>query len=669
MIYAYPYILFWKTVDYYGFGLYHTNDSDRVYASVDTNNVGVDSYFFNPVGNAEIIFSATSFSSTANNVSVSNTESMSVLINLSATPGDTVNTIEIPIVEGMGFATAIYHGDLVPLLNTLIGFSTFTEELSSALPTNLQKYRVTLFNGIEWLVYVTVPEGSDFTLVSEDQFHVQGSGSADGVIVQAAVAPSERSLETYYDQAAGQYAVSATVQGSVECTDATYSFLYNTEGTSLSNSPLIFALPHQVASLAPVTQNAATGITIASSSKGTMSGYLTNELVLQETLENNIGWLPWVQGMSSVPLTYTADQLALLASTANDELNVNIAETVANQDSMYYSGKAIDKYAYILLVVSEILGDEAVANATLQSLKSAFQPFLENTEYYPLMYDTKFLGVTSTANNDGDTGADFGAGYYNDHHFHYGYFVHAAAVVGYIDKKFGGTWAEDNKDWVNSLVRDVANPSADDSYFPISRMFDWFGGHSWAAGLFASGDGKNEESSSEDFNFAYGMKMWGNVIGDQSMEARGSLMLAITSRALNMYFYYTTTNTVEPQQILPNKISGIFFENKIDYTTYFGAPNTHPEYVHGIHMLPITPASSLVRIPSYVSEEWADQISTFIDNVDSGWTGILYLNEALFNAASSYSFFSSSDWSDNYLDGGQSRTWSLAFSGGVSNAN
>lgn len=58
-------------------------------------------------------------------------------------------------------------------------------------------------------------------------------------------------------------------------------------------------------------------------------------------------------------------------------------------------------------------------------------------------------------------------------------------------------------------------------------------------------------------------------------------------------------------------------------------------------MMPITPASSLIRTPSYVKEEWDDQISTFIDEVDSGWTGILRLNEALYDASSSYKFFSS----------------------------
>jgi endo-1,3(4)-beta-glucanase len=58
---------------------------------------------------------------------------------------------------------------------------------------------------------------------------------------------------------------------------------------------------------------------------------------------------------------------------------------------------------------------------------------------------------------------------------------------------------------VNTLVRDIANPSTLDSYFPVSRMFDWYHGHSWAHGLYETFDGKDEESSSEDTMSAYAM--------------------------------------------------------------------------------------------------------------------------------------------------------------------
>ena len=126
-------------------------------------------------------------------------------------------------------------------------------------------------------------------------------------------------------------------------------------------------------------------------------------------------------------------------------------------------------------------------------------------------------GVVSSATYaTGDPGADFGNSYYNDHHFHYGYFIYAAAVIGYLDP----AWVQPNKGYVNMLVRDVANPSGQDKYFPVWRCFDWFHGHSWAHGLFETLDGKDQESSSEDTMHAYALKMWGTVSGDSNLAAR-----------------------------------------------------------------------------------------------------------------------------------------------------
>ncbi len=86
----------------------------------------------------------------------------------------------------------------------------------------------------------------------------------------------------------------------------------------------------------------------------------------------------------------------------------------------------------------------------------------------------------------GDKGLDFGNTLYNDHHFHYGYHILAAAIIGYLDPQ----WLDANKAYVDTLVRDVANPSHEDKYFPMWRSFDWYHGHSWAHGLYASMDGK-----------------------------------------------------------------------------------------------------------------------------------------------------------------------------------
>lgn len=266
--------------------------------------------------------------------------------------------------------------------------------------------------------------------------------------------------------------------------------------------------------------------------------------------------------------------------------------------------------------------------------------------------------MSSATYETGDPGVDFGNTYYNDHHFHYGYFVYAAAVIGHLDP----AWVPVNKGYVNMLVRDFANPSSKDKYYPVSRSFDWYHGHSWAHGLFDSLDGKNQESSSEDTMAAYAIKMWGQASGDQNMEARGNLMLAVQARSLNDYYLYSSDNTVQPEKFIGNKVAGILFENKLDHTTFFG---TNIEYIQGIHMLPLLPHTPYIRKPEFVSEEWNAFFSSGrAESVVGGWKGILMGNLATIDPRGAYNFFSSPDFDPSWLDGGASLTWYLCYAAG-----
>ena len=69
-----------------------------------------------------------------------------------------------------------------------------------------------------------------------------------------------------------------------------------------------------------------------------------------------------------------------------------------------------------------------------------------------------------------DAGQNFGAGFYNDHHFHFGYHIYAAAVVSKYDPEWGRKYHEH----VLLLVRDIANPSDEDQFFPKWRHKDWY---------------------------------------------------------------------------------------------------------------------------------------------------------------------------------------------------
>ena len=79
----------------------------------------------------------------------------------------------------------------------------------------------------------------------------------------------------------------------------------------------------------------------------------------------------------------------------------------------------------------------------------------------------------------------------NDHHFHYGYFLRAAAELARCDPE----WADQYGGMVNLVIRDIACPSREDKMFAPFRSFDRYAGHSWASGDGNAVDGCNQESA------------------------------------------------------------------------------------------------------------------------------------------------------------------------------
>lgn len=110
-------------------------------------------------------------------------------------------------------------------------------------------------------------------------------------------------------------------------------------------------------------------------------------------------------------------------------------------------------------------------------------------------------------------GQNFGAGFYNDHHFHFGYHIYAAAVLS----RFDYVWAKKYYEHVLLFVRDIANPSPQDPYFPTWRHKDWYLGFSWASGIVTTRglpypNGRNQESVSESINAYEAIALYGDVM-------------------------------------------------------------------------------------------------------------------------------------------------------------
>lgn len=619
-------------------------------------------YFINPLGIQHMILSASELGASTV-LSTSDLDTFSANAILTPDASSNSSTLVIPVVQGMGFVTGIYT-NLTPNIQSGTFFSSLVSD--NTVATGIYKYQVQLDDGSSWLLYAVPSDGSDPKLTLASSTSIAGPSGWSGFI-QIAKNPAGSAGESLYDAAAGAYPSAGSISASVNGHSGSYTLSWTKSGLVTSQNLLMFALPHHLAAFDGVTSRSVqSGLSLSTTTKGNATAVSADSWTLTESnLPINIGFEPFNVKTGTATTRYSSAALSAIAAAASAEIAEDMGAQ-SNLNSMYYSGKALSKFASIVYVIHNVLGDNNLAAQGLAQLQTAFALFATNQQQFPLVYDTVWNGAVSSATYvTNDTGADFGNTCYNDHHFHYGYFLHAASIIAYLDP----SWVSTNGDWVNMLARDANNPSSADSTFPVFRMFDWYHGHSWAAGLFEAGDSKNEESSSEDVMFAYGLKMWGHATGNAAMEAQGNLMLAVLARSLNSYFLYSDGNDIEPSNFVGNKVSGILFENKIDHTTYFGA---NLEFIQAIHMIPLEPSSAYIRPASFVQQEWeaffADGAIGPASNVDGGWKGILYANLALYDPASSWNFFNQPSFNSSWLDGGASLTWYLTLAAGLGGA-
>lgn len=206
--------------------------------------------------------------------------------------------------------------------------------------------------------------------------------------------------------------------------------------------------------------------------------------VLKEDLEGEPSFF--------APRPPNASSLQKLSKAISEDINFRLPQYYARgAGDTYFSGKMLAKLSRILLVTHELKQIcrksktfgvdyvEACQNITLpnwQQFKAALdhlrlgtQVWINGTAETPFVYDDKWGGMCScgcyfnseTQSCDNaypdcpafsDPGLDFGHAFYNDHHFHQGYHIYAAATVAYFDHDWGTQYFEN----VLLLVRDIA---------------------------------------------------------------------------------------------------------------------------------------------------------------------------------------------------------------------
>ncbi|EFY91204.1 glycosyl hydrolase [Metarhizium acridum CQMa 102] len=592
----------------WGMSCSHIEENQRVFGQVKFD--GASSYYLNPVGIQSMVISAKELGNETT-LSMDSITAFSARVHLSK--NETAKpAISFPLVQGMAYVTAQFDGS-VPLIQSGVFFKAVSRVTINP-KEHVTKYNFHLEDGTTWRVYAWRTKGEELDLKVINNSMAESKCPFHGIL-QVCKDPGSKGSEDLLDDGAGVYPVTVALSGSVFGQEGSYSFKFQKNGHQLGHL-YMFALPHHISSFNGETMKRVQEVRLQSTTKGVATLVKGTEWAMVERhMPTEMDFAPWHPEKGSMK-ELSSKAKGIIRAAAAKELSQNMAAQT-NLDSMYFSGK---------------------------------QDFV-----------AAWGGIVSSASYEtGDAAVDFGNTYYNDHHFHYGYHILAAATIGHLDPE----WTNANRDYVNLLVRDVANPSEDDKFFPLWRTFDWYHGHSWAHGLYAAMDGKDQESSSEDVMCAYALKMWGRVSKNFDLEMRGNLQLSIIARSLQSYYLYKKDNTVQPEQFIGNKVAGILFENKIDHTTYFD-PNI--EAIQGIHMIPILPATPFVRDQGFVREEWETYFDKGrVDSIRNAWKGIIYGNYATIEPRKAWEFFTSRDFDPQWLDGGASMTWFMAYAAGLS---
>jgi len=360
--------------------------------------------------------------------------------------------------------------------------------------------------------------------------------------------------------------------------------------------------------------------------------------------------------------------LPLLAQALVEDIRYQIPSNFQSGASdTYFSGKTTAKLARILLITEEVkelcassspeysaacenleLPSDQEFEEALTQLRDSVTVWVRTNTKAPFVYDRAWGGLVNCGclYNGGqctnvfpdcpafnDQGLNFGNAFYNDHHFHYGYHVYSAAALAHFDS----SWAMELYEDVALLVRDYANPSEEDTAFPLFRNKDWYRGHSWAGGITNPmfRNLMNQESASEAIMAYEAVALFGKTMasifekeGDfeqayaAGMMHRIGLTLTATEIRSTQKYWQVRKNAPESERIYPEaygaSVVGILWETFAQFTTWFG---NSPYLIYGIQLLPITPIAEVRD-----AIEWANEIygpllqSCDLKCVSEGWS-------------------------------------------------
>lgn len=196
----------------------------------------------------------------------------------------------------------------------------------------------------------------------------------------------------------------------------------------------------------------------------------------------------------------------------------------------YWGGKGLVQMALNMQFAKETGNTEAY-ELSKRNLRKAFENWLTYTPgednyffaYYPRW--RSLVGLDCSYDSDA----------FNDHHFHYGYYTYAGALLCLEDPDFKARYGG----MLKELALDYANYDHNNTRYPFLRTMDPWAGHSYAGGLgdHLNDNGNGQESTSEAMQSWGGLYMLGVALGDTQMRDAGIFGYMTESNATAEYWF------------------------------------------------------------------------------------------------------------------------------------
>lgn len=330
----------------------------------------------------------------------------------------------------------------------------------------------------------------------------------------------------------------------------------------------------------------------------TIGSYATVQGNASACATSSLTWtVPTETALDALDLTVLsdADRRQLIRLVEAD--TPSVTDDSAFPDDSYYGAKALYRAAMLGDLASQLgMDDEAATlfDAVASHLDAWTNPTGCDTRASRcVVYDTTNGGYVARE-------AAFGSEQFNDHHFHYGYLISAAAILA----RHRTDVIDGIAPVVNALVADIASPAAT-ADVPADRVFDPYWGHSWASGYAPFADGNNQESVSEAMLAWTGVERWAEVTGNPDLATHATWLLSSEMEAARTQWLAPDTSDFPAYTA---SIVTIVWGDKLDHATWF---SDSPSAKLGILAIPASPTLmglgvSSDRIDAAVAEALPD---------------------------------------------------------------